>query len=92
VGASDRDATSFVPLVHEGLGEGVELLNLGHSGDTSDEFITHGHLSEALTQVEQRNGDGDPDEDVKLVTLDIGGNDLLDLYFSVGLARGLSHP
>lgn len=85
VGASDRDATSFVPLVHEGLGEGAELLNLGHSGDTSDELITHGHLSEALTQVEQRNGDGDPDNDVKLVTLEIGGNDLLDLYFSLVL-------
>ena len=44
------------------------------------------HLDEAVVQVEQRNGDGDPGNNVKLVTLEIGGNDLLDLLNSLVLS------
>ncbi len=82
VGASDRTATAFVPLVHQALGDDFELINLGHSGDTSRDLIDHGHLDEAVAAIEERNGDDDDGNDVKLVTLEIGGNDLLDLYFS----------
>ena len=82
VGASDRATTDFVPLVHQALGDDFELLNLGHSGDTSRELIDHGHLEEAVNAIEERNGDDDRENDVKLVTLEIGGNDLLDLYFA----------
>ncbi len=85
VGASVRGSTAFVPLVRDGLGEGTELVNLGHSGDTSADLIEHGHLDEAVRQIAARNGDGDPDNDVKLVTLEIGGNDLLALFFSLVL-------
>lgn len=85
VGASDRETTAFVPLVHEGLGDGFELLNLGHSGDTSRDLIDHGHLDEAILEVNERNSDDDPDNDVKLVTLEIGGNDLLELFFNLVL-------
>ena len=81
VGASDPAATAFVPLVHEHLGEGFQLLNLGHSGDTSEQLLSHGHLDQAIAEIEQRGADDDADNDVKLVTLEIGGNDLLNLYF-----------
>ncbi len=91
VGASDRTATAFVPLVHQSLGEGFELLNLGHSGDTSQEILDHGHLDEASAEIEQRNGDEDLDNDVKLVTLEIGGNDLLGLFFDLVLTATCSN-
>jgi lysophospholipase L1-like esterase len=99
VGASDRDQTAFVPLVHQGLGGNVGLMNLGHSGDDSEELIEHGHLHTAIAEIGRRNGDGDPGNDVVLVTLEIGGNDLLDLYFDLvvpgtcpNLTEGLAKP
>ncbi len=85
VGASDPGATGFVPLVHESLGEEFELLNLGRSGATSQDLLELGDLDRALDQIERRNADGD--NDVRLVTLEIGGNDLLRLYFSLVQTR-----
>lgn len=82
-GASDARATGFVPLVHESLDGGPALLNLGHSGDTSDDLLAHGHLDDAVAEIERRNGDDNTDNDVTLVTLEIGGNDLLRLYFTL---------
>ena len=82
VGASDRDTTAFVPLVREGLWEGFEFMNLGHSGDTSSDLLDHGHLEQAAAEVSERNSDDDPNNDVKLVTLEMGGNDLLRHYLS----------
>lgn len=87
IGASSPDANGFVPLVHQGLGEGVESLNLGHSGDTSQDLLDHGHLDEAVDEIEERNGDAEETNDVRLVTLEIGGNDLLRLYFSLVQTR-----
>jgi lysophospholipase L1-like esterase len=43
--------------------------------------VEHGHLDEAIGEITRRNGDSDPGNDVVLVTLEIGGNDLLDLFF-----------
>lgn len=83
VGASDPKATAFVPLVYKSLGEGFDLLNLGHSSDTSRDLLDHGHLDEAIAEIEERNGDDKQDNDVRLVILEIGGNDLLNLYFSL---------
>ncbi len=80
VGASDPDATGFVPRVHRGLGEGWELINLGRSGDTSDDLLSRGLLDAAIALIQQRNGDDDPDNDAKLVTLEIGGQAILDLF------------
>ncbi len=86
MGASDPGATGFVSLVQQSFAEDVELLNLGHSGDTSQELLDHGHLDEAIAEIEERNGDDDETNDVGLVTLEIGGNDLLRLYFSLVVA------
>jgi lysophospholipase L1-like esterase len=82
-GASNRASTAFVPLVHAGLDSNVRLLNLGHSGDDSAEIRDHGHFQQALSLVEGRNNDDDAGNDVVLMTLEIGGNDLLDLFFDL---------
>jgi lysophospholipase L1-like esterase len=49
--------------------------------------------------IEERNGDSDPGNDVTLVTLEIGGNDLLDVYFELvvpgtcpNVEEGLAKP
>jgi lysophospholipase L1-like esterase len=83
VGASVRGETDFVSRVWDGLPGEPELLNLGESGDTSGDLIGHGHLEQAAGDVEQRLADDDPDNDVKLVTLEIGGNDLLNIFFDL---------
>ncbi len=85
VGASVRGKSDFVSRVRDSLPGEFELLNLGESGDTSGDLIDHGHLNQAADEVERRRDDGDPDNDVKLVTLEIGGNDLLDIFFSLVL-------
>src|SRR3972149_9790532 len=85
VGASVRGESDFVPLVRDGLPGEFELLNLGESGDTSADLIGHGHLDTAVNEMKQRRGDDDPDNDVKLVTLEIGGNDLLNIFFDLVL-------
>jgi|FLYL01.1.fsa_nt_gi lysophospholipase L1-like esterase len=84
VGATDP-SRAFVPRVHACLGDGFELINLGHSGDTSEQLLSHGHLAAAVAEVQARNGDQDPDNDVRLITIEIGGNDLLGLFFSLVL-------
>lgn len=87
VGAGD-ESYAFVSLVAEGIGEDVVLRNLGHSGDTSENLFVHGHLEAATTEIRYRNGDDDPGNDVRLVTLEIGGNDLLRLYYGL-VVRGV---
>lgn len=79
-GASNASETAFVPLVRESLGDNHDLMNLGHGGDTSADLIDHGHLKEAIDAIAEGNGD-----EVALVTLEIGGNDLLRLYVGVVL-------
>lgn len=85
VGSTDPANKAFVPLVRDCLGNGFQLMNLGHAGDTSRDLIQHGHLQTAIDTIEARNNDGDPDNDVRLVTLLIGGNDLLALFFGLVL-------
>lgn len=85
VGATDPGSKAFVPFVHQGLGDGVGLINLGESGDTSAQLLSHGHVDAAVAEIEKRKKDGDPNNDVTLVTLEIGGNDLLNLYFQLVL-------
>lgn len=80
VGASDPATKGYVPLFHQFLLEEEDddmvLVNLAHSGDTSTTLITHGHLAAALAEIETG--------DVEVVTLDIGGNDLLALIEEPG--------
>lgn len=98
IGASDGEETSFVALVHDELGSNVELMNLGVAGDTSRDLIDE-QLDRATDEITTRHADADPDNDVAVVTLEIGGNDLLEIFFDLVLPgtcpnvdEGLSNP
>ena len=54
------------------------LLNYARAGETSAVFCTGGHLAQAVAVI------SDPTTDVRLVTLDIGGDDLLALLQGPG--------
>ena len=87
-GASDPSSTAYVPQFHQYLRQalgipGLALMNLGHGGDTSADLIEHGHLAEAVSEIRARDFDESADNDVQVVTLDIGGNDLLDLFLTL---------
>jgi lysophospholipase L1-like esterase len=88
VGASVYDQKGFVPLVHDALGPTFALLNLGIAGDTSTQMLREGTLDRAIIEINQRNHDDDPGNDVEVVTLEIGGNDLLDIFFDYVLTTG----
>lgn len=85
IGATDRARTAWVPLVAERLGDDYELLNLGVAGHDSRELIEEGPLDEALREIEARRRDSVEGNEVAVITLEIGGNDLLDLYFDLVL-------
>lgn len=98
IGASDAEETSFVALVHEGLGPNIELMNFGAAGDTSQDLIDE-QLDRATDEIATRNSDGNPDNDVAVITLEIGGNDLLEIFFDLvlpgtcpNLEDGLNNP
>ena len=78
IGASDRTRTAYVPLLFKYFKqpqtEKVRILrNLSRPGETSDSFIAGGQLGLAVGVIV------DPTTDTRVVTLDIGGNDLLFL-------------
>lgn len=87
VGASNPQSTGYVPLVHEALlasdpyqERGLVLVNLGVSGATSADLLeTGGQLEQALAEIQGRQQDADPGNEVEIITVDIGGNDFLPL-------------
>ena len=96
VGASDTPpfpstSNAYVPLVHAflqselGLDTDLNLNNLGVGGeDTNSMRIEGGQLDTALAELEARNGDKKRKNDVEVITLDIGGNDVLGLLSVCG--------
>jgi lysophospholipase L1-like esterase len=98
IGASEREQTSFVALVHKELGPKVELMNLGVAGDTSQDLIDE-QLDRATQEITTRNSDADLANDIVVITLEIGGNDLLDIFFDLvlpglcpNIEDGLNNP
>ncbi|HEY8768755.1 MAG TPA: GDSL-type esterase/lipase family protein [Dehalococcoidia bacterium] len=83
-GASDPSRTSFVALITQALGASYEVLDLGVPGHTSDDLINK-QLSRAVSEIQARNTDGIPGNETAAITLEIGGNDLLNLYTSLVL-------
>jgi acyl-CoA thioesterase I len=78
VGATNPAQLGYVPRLfnffHGTAHAGVDtLLNVGVPGATSTTFISGGQLANALAAIE------DLTTDIRVVTLDIGGNDLLAL-------------
>jgi lysophospholipase L1-like esterase len=64
----------------EALGCRLDLMNLAVSGDKTSSWVTpegtpKGQLKDAVSLLEQRNGNATPVDDVDLITIDIGGND-----------------
>ncbi|MFQ5880829.1 MAG: SGNH/GDSL hydrolase family protein, partial [Dehalococcoidia bacterium] len=90
VGASDRAAKGYVPLIHRHLQEtprwrerDLGLLNLSVPGETTASMMAPGgQLEQATGEIARRNGDADPNSDVEVITIDIGANDLLDLLLA----------
>lgn len=81
-GASDEKGTGYVALFYQFLREELDgdlaLRNIGVRGETSRSLVTEGQLGRALDFLE-RNWDDDDANDVLVITLDIGGNDLRSL-------------
>ena len=93
IGASDPATTGYVPLFRDFLEskkgldkKGTELFlnNLSIGGATSSSLISQ-QLSAAVAELEDRNGDKNKKNDVEVVTVDIGGNDVLAL---LGICAG----
>jgi lysophospholipase L1-like esterase len=80
IGATDPEATGYVPLLHAMLQEGMDggdtlqLANISENGATSTTLLEN-QLPMALQVIDQHNGDDDPNNDVEIITIDIGGND-----------------
>ncbi|HUF54146.1 MAG TPA: GDSL-type esterase/lipase family protein [Dehalococcoidia bacterium] len=82
IGATDPTRGGWAPLVALSLPD-YDFVNLGIPGDDSDELLNDGQLDYALAEIFSREGDDDPANDVGVITLEIGGNDLLDIYFDL---------
>ncbi|MEE9277837.1 MAG: SGNH/GDSL hydrolase family protein, partial [Dehalococcoidia bacterium] len=84
VGASDPATTAYVPRFHDYLSSsdalsGLGLINLSVSGETSSSMISEGQLEAALATLRQHNANASSDDDIRVVTLTIGGNDVFAL-------------
>jgi len=82
VGASGQNE-GYVPLLFsflsEDRNEDLSLRNLAVSGETTTSMIARGQFGMALAELRFRNQDQNPKNDVFLVTIDIGYNDILSL-------------
>jgi len=93
-GASDESATAYVPMFHDALRDrldcspaasdnaapgcrNLQLHNIALGGATSSDLIAV-QLPIAVEELSARNGDSNPRNDVEVVTVDIGGNDLFE--------------
>jgi len=88
VGASNPSATGYVARVYETLKKseryqaaGLDLVNLSVPGAKSTDLLAPGgQLDSALNTISQRQQDASPAaNEVEIITIDIGGNDLLAL-------------
>jgi acyl-CoA thioesterase I len=88
VGASNPSTTGYVPRVYQSLSGseryregGLELINLSVPGaKSSDLLAADGQLERALNIIGERQQDASPAaNEVEIISIDIGGNDLLAL-------------
>ncbi len=85
VGASDPAKKAYVPRFGRFLEDRLDVddgelnvVNLGVGGATSETLLTD-QLPAAVATIATLNGDGDPDNDVEVITVEIGGNDVFAL-------------
>jgi len=82
VGASSEEGgyvSVFFSFLHDDRAEDLSLRNFAVNGETTSSMIAEGQFGMALAELRFRNQDNNPKNDVFLVTIDIGGNDILDL-------------
>ncbi len=60
-------------------GKFLALTNVARGGETTGSMISDGQLEAAADFIRAANGNGDPTDDVRVVTLSIGGNDARDV-------------
>ena len=90
VGAENPSVGGYVPLAAQTLrrseryrARGLEMINLSAPGATSaDLLLPGGQLDRALAEIEARRDEPGNDDDVEIISIDIGGNDLLALASS----------
>jgi len=99
VGASDPATTGYVALTFDSLRKseryrerGLTLVNLGVPGATSaDLLLADGQVEKAIAEIKKRQEDTtSADDNVEIISVDIGGNDLLGLI--TGGSPCLSDP
>jgi lysophospholipase L1-like esterase len=73
-GNADPEPLAFVPDAFNS--KFLKLANLSVGGETSGSMILGGQLDDAVEELTTRNGNATPVDDVRVVTLDIGGNDM----------------
>jgi len=88
VGASEPATGGYVAVTYNALSNsdryhdrGLELVNMGVPGATSsDLLLPGGQLERALSEIRERQEDtSSSDDNVEIITVDIGGNDVLAL-------------
>lgn len=81
-GASSK-SDGYVPLfftfLQESKNESLSLRNLAVGGETSSSMIATGQFGMALAELRFRNHDNSAKDNVFVITIDIGGNDIRDL-------------
>ena len=77
--SSDGYTPLFFSFLQDNKNESLSLRNLAVSGETTSSMIATGQLGVALAELRFRNQDSDPKNDAFVITIDIGGNDVLDL-------------
>lgn len=79
VGADDPATTAWTPIFHRWLranyDSGMGMRNFAVRGETTTSMIETGQLQRALDFIRAQNGDGDPANDVRVISVGIGGND-----------------
>src|SRR6266581_3799854 len=87
VGVSDPAGGGYVALAHQALlgsdryrSGGLQLVNLAVPGATSSDLLqAGGQLDAALREIKARSDSDGPEDDTEIISLNIGGNDLLSL-------------
>jgi len=87
VGAANPAAEGYVALTAARLSDhalftdsGLQLINLSEPGATSADLAgPGGQLDQAIEEIETRQTDAESNDAVEIISIDIGGNDLLAL-------------
>jgi acyl-CoA thioesterase-1 len=91
VGASDPATDGYVAITYDALRRseryrhrGLDLINLGVPGaTTSDLLLPGGQLERAVAEIKERQDDtSSADDNVEIITVNIGGNDVQALITS----------